>query len=250
MVFSGFLVGVLGDHTKRLFGRIMSEENEKRSISRLFGQFVSPEVKDKIISEKAGLIGEKKSVAVLFSDVRAFTTFSEATAPEVVVQRLNEYFDAMVRSITSNGGVVDKFIGDAVMAVFGGVLPNQQPCESALSAAFEMRRSLQALNAKWNAAGVAAFDNGIGIHYGVVLQGAIGSADRKDFTIIGDTVNTASRVEGLCKEFGRPILLTGAVYGLLSPEGRAKCSPLGESSVKGKLETVEVFSAAEQLIFP
>lgn len=116
-------------------------------VSRLFGQFVSSEVKDKILAQAGTLVqGEKRTVAILFCDIRGFTSFSEKVSPEHVVEYLNEYLDAMVRAINWAGGTIDKFIGDAVMAVFGGVMPLQKPCDAALAAALLMRAALNELN--------------------------------------------------------------------------------------------------------
>jgi class 3 adenylate cyclase len=246
MAFTGFVVGVVAANAQRLIRRVLAEEQEKRAISRLFGEFVSPEVREKIIGEKAGLKGEKMHVAVLFSDLRSFTSFSERHDPEAVVARLNEYFDEMVAAIVEQGGVVDKFIGDAVMAVFGGVIPLENPAEAAFRAALAMRARLRRLNDAWAAGGLEPLENGIGIHYGLVLQGPIGSRDRKEFTVVGDSVNTAARVEGLCKDHPQRILFTEAVHQLLTPESQRASVSLGTVSVKGKTEAIRLWGAADE----
>jgi class 3 adenylate cyclase len=222
---------------------VRDEERERQALNGLFGQYVSTQVRDKLVREKAGLQGEKVTVAVLFSDLRGFTTFSETKTPAELVTRLNQYFDRMVAAISANGGVVDKFIGDAVMAVFGGVLPLERPADSALAAARAMRAELAALNAQWKALGLEPLDTGIGIHFGEVLQGPIGSAQRKEFTVIGDTVNTASRLEGATKELHSPIVLSAAAAEALAPDARATLTPLGEVRLKGKEKPVVVFGA-------
>jgi class 3 adenylate cyclase len=245
MVFTGLVVGVIAANARRLVERMLAEEHEKRSISRLFGEFVSPEVREKILREKSGVQGEKKPVAVLFSDLRSFTAFSERHDPEVVVARLNRYFDGMVECITREGGVVDKFIGDAVMAVFGGVLALDDPCGAAFRAARAMRLRLAELNRQWTTEGLEPLENGIGLHFGVALQGTIGSRDRKEFTVVGDSVNTASRLEGLCKDHAQRILLSQAVYERLDAAAQRACTSLGTVTVKGKSEPIRLWGAAD-----
>jgi adenylate cyclase len=241
MVACGFLTGALARTARGLVLRSLYEERERQGISRLFGQFVSPEVKDRIVRDKLGKVGERVRVAVLFADIRSFTGRAEQADPEALVEQLNVYFDRMVTAITRHGGVVDKLLGDAIMAVFGGVLELESPCASAFEAALEMRAQLGELNRSLAEQDVPAFENGIGIHFGEAVQGAIGSAERKDFTVIGDVVNTASRLEGVTKEKGYPILLTREVRDLLPEPRRAVCTPLGPMRLKGKQREVEVY---------
>jgi class 3 adenylate cyclase len=247
MAFTGLVTGVAAANARRLVGRVMEEAEEKRAINRLFGEFVSPQVREKIIGEKAGSKGEKLHVAVLFSDLRSFTSFSERHDPEEVVERLNQYFDEMVAAIAAEGGVVDKFIGDAIMGVFGGVIPLENPAEAAFRAARGMRRRLRRLNEAWAAAGLEPLESGIGIHYGVVLQGTIGSRDRKEFTVVGDSVNTAARVEGLCKDFAPRVLFTEAFRDRLGPEAQRACTFLGTATVKGKTSEIRLWGAADEV---
>jgi adenylate cyclase len=243
MVGMGFIAGGLATSARALIQKVRDEEREKSSISALFGQYVSPEVKEKLIREKTGIIGERKTVAVLFSDLRGFTTFSENAQPSEVVVRLNQYFDRMVYAVTSNGGTVDKFIGDAVMAVFGGLIPLKNPAESALDAALAMRAELVKLNVEWASKGLGPLDNGIGVHFGDVLQGPIGSSERKEFTVIGDVVNTASRLESATKEMHSPVLISDALAAALPAERRSRLTTLGEVKLKGKELPVTVFGA-------
>ena len=229
MVGLGFVAGGLASTARAMVVRIRDEERQKLSISALFGQYVSPEVREEVMRAKAGVVGERKVVAVLFSDLRGFTSFSEKAEPSEVVLRLNEYFDAMVRAVTSNGGTVDKFIGDAVMAVFGGLIPLENPAQSALAAARAMRTELATLNLAWAARG---------------LQGPIGAVERKEFTVIGDVVNTASRLESATKELGVAIVVSEAVAAQLSAEQRGTLRPLGGVKLKGKAVEVQVFGAS------
>jgi len=243
MAMTGFTVGIVSRHVRMLIEDTLARQRETMMVSRLFGQFVSNEVKDKILSHADAVSqGEKKSVAILFSDIRGFTSFSEKVPPEKVVAYLNEYLDAMVRAIASAGGTIDKFIGDAIMAVFGGVLDVENPSDAALAAALLMRASLAELNSRRAAQGLSPIRNGIGIHYGEVLQGAIGSAERKDFTVIGDTVNSASRLEGLCKDFDTDLVFSDAVYQQASPAVKARCQKLGDANVKGREQAISLWT--------
>ena len=171
---------------------------------------------------------------MLFADIRNFTAYSERCEPEQIVQQLNAYFEQMVRCIAAEQGTVDKFIGDAVMAVFGGLVDVDNPCDSALRAAQAMRKSLLELNAGWAGQGLRTFENGIGLHYGPVLQGPIGSSARKEFTIIGDTVNISARLESLTKEYDQKVLCSSAFAHRLSPNAREQLVDLGEVRVRGR----------------
>ncbi|MEZ4226346.1 MAG: adenylate/guanylate cyclase domain-containing protein [Polyangiaceae bacterium] len=245
LLFTAAVVAGIATIARRLVLRVLQEERDRARVTRLFGQYVSDEVRERILQSTAELRGEQKRVAVLFSDIRGFSSFSEHQPPAVVVERLNEYFDAMLVPIREHGGVVDKFIGDAIMAVFGGLLPTDNPAAAALAAARGMRESLAALNRRWAARDIAPFESGIGIHVGEVVQGPIGSAERKEFTVIGDTVNTASRVEGLTKELGCPILLSEAAVLELPEPQRAELTPRGDSAVKGKQERVTLYGLVD-----
>ncbi len=244
IVAAGPVVAVLSENSKSLMQKMLNEQQEKQTIDNLFGQFVSTEVKDKIISEKKDIIGERKHVIVLFSDIRSFSTYSEGKDPEQIVQQLNEYFDKMVNCIMKHGGTVDKFIGDAIMAVFGGLLGLEKPCDSAFKAALDMRKELAELNKRWQAQGLPVFQNGVGLHYGEVLEGTIGSKDRKQFTVIGDTVNTAARLESATKQLKKNIVLSETVFEQLSDELSNDCESLGNIQVKGKSEQIMIFGVA------
>ncbi len=245
ILFGGLTLAALAVVTRRLVVRVLREERQKNLLSRLFGQYVSEAVKERLLKDPLAQRGERKEVVVLFSDLRGFTEYGETAAPEEIVEQLNAYFDAMVGAITSRGGVIDKFIGDAVMATFGGLVPLENPSASALEAAREMRERLEALNARWRQEGRTPFDNGIGLHVGEVVLGAIGSEQRKDFTVIGDAVNTASRVESLTKQYASPLLITGALYARLPEPLKARCQPLGQAQVKGRRAALELYGVPD-----
>lgn len=239
----GAATGGIALLAQRLALKVLAEQRSKDAVSRLFGQYVSDEVKDHILASPENHRGKRADVVVLFSDLRGFSTFSEGKEPEEVVERLNAYFDRMVRAVREEGGIVDKLIGDAVMAVFGGLVPYDDAPARAVRAARKMREELRALNAAWADEGLAPFDNGVGLHVGPVVLGPIGSEDRKDFTVIGDAVNTAARLEGLTKELGASLVVTKALYERLDEDERAPFRPLGETRVKGKQETLAIYGA-------
>lgn len=192
----------------------------RERIRDLFGRFVNPEVAEHVIREFSGpdnkklcQQGQRKNVAVLMCDIRGFTPFAENMDPEALVTLLNGYFSEMVKAIQSNGGMVDKFIGDAVMAVFGLGEESDESiiCQQAVAAAQEMQTRLVQYNETTSSSDVTAINNGIGIHFGEVIAGYIGSEERLEFTVMGNTVNMAARVEGQCKAPNPAILFTEQV---------------------------------------
>ena len=245
MIFSGAATGIFSSKALEIYKNFIHEEDEKKHIDSVFGQFVSDQVKERVLKSINENQGERMKVAILFSDIRDFTGFCEKNEPEVVITQLNEYFDAMVKSIREAGGVVDKFIGDSVMANFGGLLSLENPSEAAVDAAFKMKLALENLNRIWEAKGLTRLENGVGLHFGSVLQGTIGSSERKEFTLIGDAVNTASRLEGLCKGLGNPLVISESIYLLVKAETQEKFKNLGEKLVKGKRKSVLVYGLKE-----
>lgn len=242
-IATGAAVGGFSLLVRRLVFRVAEMNREAAMVNRLFGQYVSEEARVRIVNATANLKGERVKAVVLFSDLRGFSTFSEGRAPEEVVARLNAYFEKMVSAVHQSGGVVDKFIGDAVMATFGALNPLENPSRAAMRAAEAMRQGLAALNAEWAAQGLEPFDNGIGLHLGDVVVGPLGSEARKDFTVIGDAVNTASRLESLCKEKGFKVIVSDAVYRALPEEERGRFKDLGQSTVKGRQESMQLWGS-------
>lgn len=209
--------------------------SEKQRLRRTFSGYVSPQVMQQIVEGgvDARKQGAKVEVCVLFSDIRNFTSMSELLPAEQVVALLNRYFGRITAMVHRHGGTVDKFIGDGMMAFFGA--PNELPSPelAALEAARDMLAELAQLNAELRAEGKAELAMGIGLHSGPAVIGYIGSSHRHEYTAIGDTVNVASRLEGLCKQLGYPIICSGAVAERLGPDGAAMLSPLGEHGLKG-----------------
>jgi adenylate cyclase len=213
---------------------------EQRLMSTLC-RYVTRQIAEQILKnrDKLKLGGNRSMVAVLFSDIRNFTTFSERKTAEEVVAMLNEYFTRMIDPIFSYEGTLDKFIGDAIMAVFGAPVSREDDAERAVRAAIEMRRALKKYNVDRVARGLPAIDNGIGITKGEAVSGNIGSEQRMDYTVIGDTVNIASRLEGLTKNYECKILVNEDVY--LEVKDKIPCVDLGLAHVKGKEGGVHIY---------
>jgi adenylate cyclase len=223
------------------------ERLEKRRTRRTLERYVSKNLVKEILENPGGyyssMLGSRKPVTVLFSDIVGFTPMTERADPVAVVKQLNEYLSRMVAAVFENGGTLDKFIGDAVMAVWGNVssLGVAEDAKAAVRAALAMRRELRKLNENWRAQGVEEFASGIGINHGEAVVGNIGSYEpheRLDPTVIGDAVNLASRLEGLTRNYGVDILLGGAVCELVRDDFYLRT--VARAQVKGKSEPVEV----------
>lgn len=212
---------------------------ESRHIRKSLGEFIDHEVADQIIDQEESLRGQKRQVSVFFTDVRDYTTMCERLPPEKVVRSLNELFSAMGKIITRHHGWIVDFIGDAVLAIFGAPKDNPNHAWDAVQTAIEVQRELDELNEKWQKRGIPPLRIGVGVHSGEVVTGIVGSGERKKFDVTGDTVNTASRVEGLNKEFATSILITRET--LERVDGKFKVKSCGEVKVKGREKQVEVF---------
>lgn len=204
-----------------------------------FGKYVTRQVMDEILGGNVALGGELRTVTVLFSDIRGFTALSEKLPPEDVVRFLNRYLDIMVDVVVEHGGTVDKFIGDAVMASFGVPLSQGDDAQRAVRAALSMLTRLDAWNQTRRAAGEEPIEIGIGLHTGVVVAGNIGSQKKMEYTVIGDTVNTSSRIEQLNKHLGTRLLVSEQTYAQVKHlvQGRA----LAPVDVKGKSLPLQVY---------
>ena len=200
------------------------ERLEKLRVRRTLEKYVSGPVAAEILRHsneyENSLGGERKSVTILFSDIRDFTSISERSTPLELVKQLNEYFTAMVEIVMKHNGTLDKYIGDAIMAVYGAPLSAGEAEDAwrAVQTAAEMRARLVELQQTWIAQGREPFRFGIGIHHGEVVVGNIGSPQRMEYTVIGSNVNVASRVEGLNKHYKTDILLTESVYELVKDQ--------------------------------
>lgn len=229
------------------FGLIAAKTNEmikgleeKDFCQISFGRFVTPEVSDKILKGELPLEGELRDVTILFCDLRGYTTFVEGREPREVVNFLNEYFSEMEQAVRQYEGIVLQFIGDEIEAVFGAPVDLPNHPEMAVMASLEMRKRLEDLNRKRGSLGKNAVGHGIGIHTGKVLAGSVGSPDRLVYAMVGDTVNTASRIQDLNKTFGTDILISQKTKDLLGGKSLNFAS-LGKTALKGKSEAIEIF---------
>jgi adenylate cyclase len=222
------------------------ERLEKLRTRRTLERYVSKNLVKEVLENPAGyyssLRGARVPVTILFSDLVGFTTLSEKADPEALVAQLNEYLSRMTSVVFSNGGTLDKFIGDAIMAVWGNVrsLGVAQDAKNCVRAALGMRRELHQLNEKWRGEGRMGLGMGIGINHGEVIVGNIGSHERMDPTVIGDSVNLASRLEGLTRTYGLDILAGATAAELVQDEFYVRS--VARVQVKGKTKPVDVFT--------
>ncbi len=228
----GLLASALNDSAEGL------EKREK--IRETFGKMVSPAVAEQLIQSGGALSGEEREVTILFSDIRSFTSLSERTRPRELVELLNAYFECMAKPIEQNNGVINKFIGDAIMAVFGAPVGDPNHAKSAVQAGIGMLSALEELNAKVGSERALAM--GIGIHTGEVIAGTIGAPHRMEYTVIGDNVNVASRLESLTKELDVPLIVSQQTVEAAGSSVGAQFRSLGPSPIKGKVEPVELFA--------
>ncbi len=231
----------------------LSEEAAKLRIRSTFGRYVSEQIVEQIIADPAlaDLGGTERTVAVMFNDIRSYSTLTEHLSPQQVVALLNIYLGEVTEVIRAHRGFVDKYLGDGLMACFGGPVPTADPAGDALRAALAMTRALhENVLPRLAAAQLPAFKAGIGVHVGKVIMGNIGSESRMDYTVIGDAVNVASRVEGQTKEFGWAVIATREA--LEAAQGSFTSELLGERMVKGREQPVvlyRVFDPADEALF-
>ncbi len=222
------------------------EEREK--IKDAFGKFVNSEIAERAMRGEIKLGGEKKICAIFFSDIRGFTKISEGLAPEEVVEFLNEYMTEMVDCVNKTDGVVDKFIGDAIMAHWGAISSTGNDTENAVNAALMMRAALLKFNQGRGSTKKPIIKFGCGINTGAVISGQIGSEQRLEYTVIGDAVNLASRVEALNKPFGTDILITQDSYDFVKDIFKVEKMP--SIKVKGKEAAQVIYAVLGRLDDP
>jgi adenylate cyclase len=210
----------------------------RRRLRSAFGQYVSPQVMDQVLRQGSSLGGEVRRVTVLMSDLRGFTTISENLPPEVVSAMMNEYFTAMVDVILAHRGLVQDFIGDAIMAVYGAPLDDPEHCWHAARSAVGMHAALESLNRAWEADGRGPLAMGVAVHTGPVFAGTLGAPRKKKYAVLGDTVNLTSRMEGLNRDLGTGILISGAALAAL--RDRVVVRDRGRVAVKGRREPVDI----------
>lgn len=217
------------------------EGREKKFISTAFGRYVSPQVVQQLRKDpgKLTLSGEQKNLTVLFSDIRGFTTISEKINSQELGRFMNEYLTAMSNVVMNRRGTVDKFIGDAVMAIWGAPLDDEDHAANGVRAAFAMLETLAALRPAWEKKELPFIDIGVGINTGIMSVGNFGSERRFDFTVMGDNVNLASRLEGSNKTYGTNIIISEFTREAIGP--RFFCRFLDMVRVKGKHQPVKIY---------
>jgi adenylate cyclase len=224
----GVLAGGVGVQLRRGFAASIRAATARDRVTNLFGQHVSPQVVERLLLEGAGTQSDIRQVAVMFVDFRSFTAGARSRSPQDVVDRLDGAFAVLVEILDRHGGIVNKFLGDGFLALFGAPFEAEDPAHRAVAAGREMLDAMERINdgASW------PLRIGIGIHFGEVVAGNIGSPRRKEYTVIGDTVNFAARLEALNKDFNSQLLISNAVREAIG-EACSDAVSLGEVAVRG-----------------
>ncbi len=239
------ILPLVSSNQKRLGSMVLIEDisSEKRMKSTM-SRYMSPDVAEQLMKSGESSLGGASSVAtVLFSDIRNFTTITEVLGPEGTVHLLNEYFTLMVDCISNENGMLDKFIGDAIMAEFGIPFAHDDDPDRAVRSAIGMMKALKVFNAKRAEKKLPPVDHGIGINTDSIVSGNIGSQKRMDYTVIGDGVNLASRIESLCKEYGAHILISEFTFKALKATYRTR--QVDKVIVKGKNVPVAIYEVID-----
>ena len=237
MLVAGLVAGLVAARLRNKFQLAFREAASRERVTNIFGQHVSPAVVDRLLESPAEWQGERREVCVMFLDIRNFTANSRGRPPEDVVDYLNAAFAFMIEAVDHHSGFINKFLGDGFMAAFGAPLADLDAVRHAVAAAREILVEIdrrRAADAKW------PLEVGIGLHTGPCVTGNIGSPRRKEFTVIGDTVNLASRLEQLTKQYGSRLIVSDAIIAALGDEAGAAI-PLGAVAVKGYAEPVPVW---------
>jgi adenylate cyclase len=235
-------VGRTGDELEDLalgFNVMVDRLKDADAMKATMGKYMARKVMAHILKEKMSLGGEKLTVTILFSDLRGFTSISERMDPQTLVGLLNEYFTEMVEAVLAEDGVVDKYIGDAIMVVFGAPEPEANDALRAVRSGVGMRRALAKLNARLEERGEPPLRTGIGIHTGEVIAGSIGHEEQRQYTVIGDAVNLASRLETATKDLGVNLLISEHTYEIVKDHVVARA--VKEIHVKGRAAPVMTY---------
>ena len=221
--------------------RYVIEEGKRTKVTNALGKYMSEDVMKKVIQniDNLGLGGKKATVTVLFSDIRGFTSLSENMSAQDVSGLLNEYFSQMEPIVTKYNGIINKFIGDAVMAVFGEPIQDENHPANAVKCGFDMLKKVEELDKKWQEEGKTPIKIGIGINTGEVFIGNIGSEKRMEYTVIGDTVNLASRLESYNKTYGTQILISSATYEF--SKNVAEVNKIPDVEIRGKANKMDIY---------
>ena len=232
--------GYIGKSAKKLIIQNYKEQEEKNFVKNIFGKYVTPEIRDKILDGSIPLNGERAEATVLFADLRDFTPFVERNDPEEVIKSMRTYFTAMQKAIRKHKGLVLQYVGDEIEAAFGVPLSYDAHAKKAVMAALEMKKNLEELNSSRVKEGKVPFRHGIGIHTGELLAGNTGSEDQPSYALIGDTVNLASRLQGLNKDLGTEIIISATTRRRLDDSFHLK--ELAATKIKGKSGPQKIFA--------
>jgi adenylate cyclase len=234
----GVLAGAVGVQLRRQFEASIAAATARDYVTNLFGQHVSPQVVDRLLAAGSTASSDARQVAVMFVDIRGFTAAARTRTPQEVVDRLDAAFAVLVEIVDRNGGIVNKFLGDGFLALFGAPLDDPHAPRRAVTAAREMLAAIEHHNARsdW------PLRIGIGLHFGQVVAGNVGSPRRKEYTVIGETVNLASRIEGLNKQFGSQLLISDTVRQAIGQDVDA--TPLGDVPIRGYEQPIRVWRLA------
>ncbi len=236
------------EHIKSYAMRAESLRIKEQKTRTMFQKYVPTDVIEEFFSNpERMLVGDNRVVSILFSDIRDFTTISEMMQPDVLVQTLNKYFTVMVDTIMDHNGIVDKYIGDAIMALFGTPKKREDDAEQSAHAALDMVDALKDFNIWQEKQGIPAFRIGVGLNYGVVTVGNIGTEKKLDYTVIGDMVNVASRLEGLTKRYRTSVVVSDSVHRKLEKDresGKIFARLLDTVQVKGRSTGLKVYGIA------
>jgi adenylate cyclase len=236
MFTSGVLAGAVGVQLRRQFSKSIAAATARDRVTNLFGQHVSPQVVERLMAEGASTASDTRRVAVMFVDFRSFTSAARSRSPQEIVARLDGAFAVLVEILDRHGGIVNKFLGDGFLALFGAPFETPDATRHAVAAAREM---LEAMD-RDNEASAWPLRIGIGLHFGEVVAGNVGSPRRKEYTVIGDTVNFAARLEALNKEFNSQFLISSVVRDALG-DACADAVSLGDVAIRGYEQPMTVW---------
>ena len=238
ILLSGFIMGTIALLLRKMIESALAVASEKSRLHDIFGRFVSKDVADQIVSKDLKIGGDNVNASVLFLDIRNFTHRSSTMTPEDAVAFLNQVFNFTVAEVEKSGGMVNKFLGDGFMAVFGAPLSLPNSCNASVLCAIGIFEKLQLFNVSRLGENVSL---GIGINYGPMVAGVMGTNTRKEYTVIGDIVNTASRIESLNKEFSTSLLISQSVYDNLDANLKDQFESMPPTMVKGKDQPISIY---------
>jgi class 3 adenylate cyclase len=230
--------------TARSFNEMVSGLNDRERMRDLFGRYLSREVSEAVLAGRVTLAGERKTITCLYVDMRGSTAFAEKHAPEDVMAALNEYFEVIILATEAHGGIVNRFVGDQAVCVFGAPRDYRDHADRALHAALAMRAGLAYLNRKRETLGLSTLRFGMGLNSGEVVAGATGSEERQEYTVIGDAMNAGARIQALTKDFPEHDIILSE-YTRAALKADHPLVDLGPVELRGKAEMVRVFGVLD-----